>query len=227
MDSYANSGALTMIAYNEIKDAIYSGKLAEGDYTSEVKLSRELAMSRTPIRKAVKMLENEGFLEVLGGAGILIKGISYHDIYSLYAVRESMETLAAMSSVSRIPESELDAVEKRFLDLQKDKEKDPGEAEREYAEMDRSLHNLLVKYCDNNYIPPIMEVIESNAHRYRSLSALTRDDLDARIREHLWIIECIRNRNEEAVIAALRANIRLGRDLLTPEKTDITAGTEK
>lgn len=209
-----------MIAYNAIKDAIYAGRLAEGDYTSEVKLSREMNMSRTPIRKAVKMLENEGFLEVLGGAGILIKGISYHDIYSLYAVRESMEILAASGSVSRIPDSELDIVEKRFRDLQQNKEKETGEAEREYAEIDRSLHNLFIEYCDNNYIPAVMEVINSNAHRYRSLSSLTRDDLDDRIREHLWIIECVRRRNEEAVIAALRANIRLGRDLLTPEKPE-------
>ena len=48
MDSYSTGGALTMIAYNAIKDAIHAGKLAEGDYTSEVKLSREMNMSRTP-----------------------------------------------------------------------------------------------------------------------------------------------------------------------------------
>ncbi|MBO7748909.1 GntR family transcriptional regulator [Paenibacillus sp. MWE-103] len=59
-------------AYHIIYERIASGALPKGEITSEVKLSAELDMSRTPVRAALQQLEKEGFVRIVPKHGVLV-----------------------------------------------------------------------------------------------------------------------------------------------------------
>lgn len=217
MKDNRKSENLSSVAYNAIKDAINAGELVKGDITSEVRLSQMLNMSRTPIRKAVRRLEIEGFLEMRGEKGILIKGISYRDIMNLYAVRTEMEILAARTAVHAISIEDLDDLKDQLLQLKQMSNCNLNDAKNTYLQLDQKIHQLLIDNCANNYIQLIMDMISSNMERYQKISFETLNDLPTSIDRHLKILECIRQRDPELVIRELRNNINFGKNILLPK----------
>ncbi|SEO47510.1 GntR family transcriptional regulator [Paenibacillus sp. OV219] len=77
-------------AYQTIYERIISNQLAKGTVTSEVQLSQQLDMSRTPIRAALQQLETEGFVRIVPKHGVLILDSSAQRVSDL------LELIAAM-----------------------------------------------------------------------------------------------------------------------------------
>lgn len=216
MEKNQTARSLSAEAYDAIKDAICTGKFAEGDILSGLKLSKTLAMSRTPVRDAVRLLESEGFLEVKSGIGILVKTISVQDIKNLYAVRTEMEILAATTAVYQITAEELDALEKSFLSLKAAYANGGTLDQKTYLDLDWELHELIVDRCGNSYIQTIMSMIYSNIRRYQRFSFEALNNLSESVDRHLRIINVLRLQDIELLKTELRGNIDKGKELLFP-----------
>jgi len=78
-----------------IREMIAAGRLDESDKVTETSLSRELGLSRTPVRAALKVLAAEGLMSKLPGRGYHIRKFSEHDHSQALAVRAILEALAA------------------------------------------------------------------------------------------------------------------------------------
>lgn len=87
-------------AYEEIRRKIIYAEFLPGDILSENVLSKELDMSRTPIRDALLRLDAEGFIKTLKNRGILVKEISYKEILDILALNNCM-ALYAVDLVSK------------------------------------------------------------------------------------------------------------------------------
>ena len=61
------------VAYHILKDRIMSNQAPSGTLLSEVALTKELNMSRTPFREALKILESEDLVEIIDGVGSFVK----------------------------------------------------------------------------------------------------------------------------------------------------------
>ena len=106
--------SLSQSAYNQIKDAICQGQIAPGDILSESQLASQLSMSRTPVREALRTLASEGFVDIRNGIGAYVKPLSSKDMEDLYEVRCLLEMQAIKTSIYRIPDAEINALEQRF-----------------------------------------------------------------------------------------------------------------
>ena len=91
----ASSGSLRERAYNHIQRGIASGELLPDTAISEVVLSRQLKMSRTPVREAINQLVAEGLLEQTPNRGTLVVRLERQDVIELYELREVLEIYAA------------------------------------------------------------------------------------------------------------------------------------
>lgn len=89
------SKSLSETAYKEIRKRIIFGEYLPGEVLSENGLSKELEMSRTPIRDALLRLDSEGFLVTLKNRGILVKEISYKEIFEISELNNCMFGFAA------------------------------------------------------------------------------------------------------------------------------------
>lgn len=88
------SPSLADQAYEKIKQNIMNLTYPPGMPLTEVMLTRELGMSRSPIRSAVKMLQTEGLIESDYYRSITVKDITRQDIEEIYQLRELLETYA-------------------------------------------------------------------------------------------------------------------------------------
>lgn len=87
--------SLVDVAYRNIYDKIYNFELCPGQMISDFALSKELGVSRTPIRQALQRLENDGLIYDEGaGKGYKVCEITLEDIEDLLDAREALETAA-------------------------------------------------------------------------------------------------------------------------------------
>ena len=76
--------------FEKLERDILSGKYPQGEILSELRLSGELGVSRTPIREAIRRLEQERILED-SGHGLVVIGISRQDMLDIYEIRLQLE----------------------------------------------------------------------------------------------------------------------------------------
>ena len=111
--------------YQRLKQAILEGGLEPGQQLVESALAEWCQVSRTPIRKALTMLEAEGLVEIEPNKGAAVRSFSVEDVSEIYDLRAVLEGHAARRAASRISREELD----RLWDLVGDMErKDRGQS---------------------------------------------------------------------------------------------------
>ena len=93
--------------FQQLEKAILDGDLAPGTSLTEVKLSAELGVSRTPIREALMQLELEGLVKTTHNKGAVVVGISSGDVNDIYLIRTRVEGLAARRAAQNITDEEL------------------------------------------------------------------------------------------------------------------------
>src|SRR5438445_680311 len=81
-------------AYAMLRRAIVVGRYRPGDRLTEIALTVELGMSRTPVREAIRRLQADGLI-VIGHRGALVRRLSVLEVSSLYQVRAALEALTA------------------------------------------------------------------------------------------------------------------------------------
>ena len=209
-----NKVSLSESAYNQIKDAICSGKVVPGDILSESQTAAQLGMSRTPVREALRTLASEGFVEIRNGIGAYVKPLSSKDMEDLYEVRCLLEMQAIKTSIYRISNDEIDDLTRRFQAIYDACEQGDSPAQGEFSELDWELHSLLVDRCTNNYIKEIVAGNNSNLRRYQSLSVNVLGDVHESARQHLEILRVLRSRDLDKLEEVLHAHLMWSANLL-------------
>ena len=92
--------------FEQLERDILTGKYQRGEVLSEMRLSAELGVSRTPIREALRRLEQENILSD-SGRGAVVVGISREDMLDMYEMRIQIEGLAAQRAAACISEQQL------------------------------------------------------------------------------------------------------------------------
>ena len=101
--------------FQKIREDILSGKYKEHDELRETTLGKELGVSRTPVREALRQLELEGLVTIIPNKGAYVTGISQKDIRDIYVIRSMLEGLCARWAAQHISEEQLDELEETIL----------------------------------------------------------------------------------------------------------------
>ncbi|HOA79529.1 MAG TPA: GntR family transcriptional regulator, partial [Defluviitaleaceae bacterium] len=120
-DKYSLQGRV----FHKIREDILNGKYKSGDSIKEVVVSKELGVSRTPVREALKQLELEGLVISIPNKGTVVAGITEQDIIDIYAIRSLIEGLAARWAAIRISEEQLKQLEEIINDIEKSMDSKP------------------------------------------------------------------------------------------------------
>ena len=83
----------------------------------EIRLAEELGVSRTPIREAIRKLEQEGFVVMVPRRGTYVADISLKDISQVFEIRGALEELAAGLAAERITPDELERLERILVEI--------------------------------------------------------------------------------------------------------------
>jgi DNA-binding GntR family transcriptional regulator len=145
-------------AYRYIQSRILSGEFEPGGALSELAVSRDLGISRTPVREAIGQLVAEGLLEQIPNRGALVVEFSRRDIVDLFELREALEVFAirklaenGLTERDLVPiRQTLDALVRLREELERGGQErlDAPQSQR-FVQADLTFHSLLLRAADN------------------------------------------------------------------------------
>lgn len=150
------------VAYSKIKDLIIRDKL-NSQVVSENDFASQLNMSRTPIREALKKLQNEDFLEIYPQKGIYIKEMLVEEAQDLMDVRLAIELFSMDTIHDVFRASDLEILQ------QKIKEQEIAVEEGdiyEFIKLDLSYHEYLLKITGNQYFVKTLNNVNDRIFRH-------------------------------------------------------------
>jgi DNA-binding GntR family transcriptional regulator len=106
-----------MIVYENLKRRIITNALKPGDPLNEVILSKELKISKTPVREALQQLEKKGLVENIPGKGAFVSRFTFQDIRELFEIREILEceVIKRVASKGDLNLAEAQAIRDKFI----------------------------------------------------------------------------------------------------------------
>lgn len=143
--------------FEKLEGDILEGRYHQGDIITETALSNEFQVSRTPIREAIRRLEQEN-LVTESGKGITILGISEKDLSDIYDIRMKIEGLASRWAAENITQSQLEELSE-ILDLQEFYTSKNNALN--LKNVDSSFHDIIYR-CSNS--APLMDIL-ATLHR--------------------------------------------------------------
>ena len=179
--------------FEHIERDILSGKYERGEIITESKLSAELGVSRTPIREALRRLEQEHLIEESGKGSVVI-GISEKDLEDIFLIRKQLECLAASMAAKNHTDEQL-AELKETLELQ---EFYVTKADTEHVKyMDNKFHRILYKLTGSTVFYDTLVPLHRKIQKYRRASLQSKSRAKESVLEHRRVYEAIASRDED------------------------------
>ena len=174
--------------FSQIEEAILNGKLASGDLLTENKLCEMLSVSRTPVREALKRLQQEGLIEETGKGAVVI-GITERDLDDVYEVRLRIEGLATALCADCITDEQLRNLEETIA-LQ-EFYTDRGQVDS-IKNLDSRFHELIYSYCESRILSSLLSDLHRKVQRFRRASVEDPTRAAAAMSEHREILNALR-----------------------------------
>ncbi|MBE6631561.1 MAG: GntR family transcriptional regulator [Ruminococcaceae bacterium] len=179
--------SLADMVYERLESDILGGKYQRGEVLSELKLSSELEVSRTPIREAVRRLEQEHLVREIG-KGIEVIGIGIKDLYDIYEIRSRIEGLATRRCAEIITDEQL-AELGEILDLQEFYT--TKNSSDQIKKLDSSFHEKLYEYCGSMIYSATLTSLHRKVQKYRKMSVENHKRAAEAIKEHTEIYKAL------------------------------------
>ena len=197
--------------FEQLERDILSGKYARGEQLSEVRLASELGVSRTPVREAIRRLEQENILEDTG-RGLLVVGISREDMLDMYDIRLQIEGRAARLAAERIGDEDLKAM-REVLDLQRFYVEKGGEQSSDQIKnLDSQFHALLYGACGSRPYCETLLGLHKKITKFRRASVSKQSRAVRSHAEHEAIYDALAARDADAAEKAVLEHVAHARD---------------
>lgn len=196
MDEYQEH-SLGGRVFQKIREDILSGKYQEHDELREVALGKELGVSRTPVREALRQLELEGLVTIIPNRGAYVTGISQKDIWDIYSLRSVLEGMCARWAVEHITDEQLDQLEEIILLSEFQLKKGTGLSAEQVTSLDGRFHAILYEASGSRILSHVLTDFHNYVQSARKSSVISEDRARKSIREHKQILRAIRDRDAE------------------------------
>jgi DNA-binding GntR family transcriptional regulator len=198
-------GSATDAVTDALREAILDGTLAASTWLREEDLANQLSVSRTPVREALRRLADERLTYRVANRGSVVAPMTLDEILAVYAVRESLEGLAAHTVALRRPHG---AVE-MLTELQQEMERSAETADiEELARLNLEFHRVLRRQASNPYLDLFLTQVEQAVRRFGQSTYVDPARRPVALAEHQRIVDAIAagdaDNAQEAAITHMR-----------------------
>lgn len=190
MEEYSLRGQV----FQTIRDDILKGKYQENDELREVILGKELGVSRTPVREALRQLELEGLVKIIPNKGAYVTGISEKDVHDIYIMRSMLEGLSARWAAEHITAEQLEEMDEIFLLSEYHLEKGNYE---QLTELDGKFHRVLYAASRSRFLEHELSEYHKFVQMSRRTSVQTEERAKNSLAEHKELLEALRNKDAQ------------------------------
>jgi DNA-binding GntR family transcriptional regulator len=197
---------LSQRVYEHLRGEILADRLAPGTDLSEVALSRELEISRGPIREALSRLAAEGLITLRPRRRAEVRSLTTRELIDAYQVREALEVMAVRLAIPRITEADLGRLEDLIDQM-------AGHAGRQavadFFAANVAFHELLCELSGNGKLREMHHRLEGEIGRFQDRTLALRGSLDGSLTEHRAILAAIRLRDADKAAQLTADHIRV------------------
>jgi DNA-binding GntR family transcriptional regulator len=186
-------------AYAKLRQAIAEADIyrsREEIRLDEKELTEALGVSRTPIREAMTLLEQEGFLRTVPRRGVYILRKTKREIVEMIHMWAALESMAARLATQRATDEEIARLRHMFDNF---RDSTPAEHIDEYSEANIAFHSAIVRLSKSEIIFDTIKNIFVHVRAIRKMTISQSDRASRSIVDHMRIIEALEKRDTELV----------------------------
>ncbi len=206
--------SLSEQAYQAIREGIATGVFASGERVTERGLAARLQVSQTPIREALRRLEQEGLIERVSARQLRVVDHSAATLAELMLTGAALRAMEARFATLKITDAALDRMERLIDSLGDEREIDNHERLRIAREFDMEIERA----ADNSTLRGMIASLSivGQERRARSVESLIRhpEASRRRLQDHRDILAALRSRDPDLVEQVFRRHARAGVELL-------------
>lgn len=198
-----HTASLADQVFEKLENDIIHGVYPRGEILTELKLVEQLGVSRTPVREALRRLEQERLIEDTG-KGSVVLGITADDLLDIMNIRETVEGLSAYYACINMTPEGLKELE-HIIDLQ-DFYFSKWDTDR-LRQADDMFHDAICELSKRNVIRDTLVPLHRKTRRYRKTAMQDKNRAKYSLQEHHAILEALQAGDPEKVRAAMDAHI--------------------
>jgi len=203
-----NTKSKKMIVYDNLKRRIITNALKPGDPLNEGILSKELKISKTPVREALQQLDKEGLVENIPGKGAFVSRFSFQDIRELCEIRDILEceVIKRVASKGDLNLEEAQAIRDKFIAS----DTNGGRTGKSYFNAGDQIHSFIFEAFGNRKLIREYQGLQEQIVRITlHFFGQNRQERAAEsFKEHLEIIDALIARDPARAEKAMRIHVR-------------------
>ncbi len=194
-----------------LREQIFSGALPPGSFLDEPALCESLAISRTPLREALKVLVAEGLLRHEPRRGCFVAEVTERDLDEIFPVIALLEGRAAHEATERAGSADITALQALHQRLQEHAEAGRITA---YYEANYAIHEAFITLADNRWLAQVIGDLRRILRLARHQTLHVPGRLQQSLGEHLAVFAALQRRDAAAAEEAMRRHVLAQRDAL-------------
>ncbi len=202
MDAYL---PLRDVVFHTLREAILKGELKPGERLMELQLAGKLGVSRTPIREAIRMLEQEGLAVTIPRRGAEVAKMTEKDMEDVLQIRDALDELAVSIACRQMTAEQLDTLRRTMQEFALYTK--TGDV-RKIAEADVKFHDIIYQSTGNPKLVSMLSNLREQMYRYRVEYLKDERNYPALIQEHSEIVEGLSDKDLPKVTAAMHKHVR-------------------
>ena len=197
------STSLADQVFDKLENDIIQGVYAKGEILTELKLVEQLGVSRTPIRDALRRLEQERLIADTG-KGSVVLGITEEDLRDIMNIRERIEGLCAYYAAKNITAEGIKELA-HITDLQ-DFYFNKGDTDR-LRQVDDEFHDAICRLSQRHVISDTLTPLHRKTRRYRRIAMEDRERTTQTLKEHYEIYRAIASGDADLAKSLMKQHI--------------------
>ncbi|MBT9553372.1 MAG: GntR family transcriptional regulator [Hydrogenophaga sp.] len=187
-----------------LRERIFAGELAPGSFIDEPALCSEWAISRTPLREALKVLTAEGLLRHEPRRGCFVSEITERDLDEIFPVIALLEGRCAFEAANNATDADLAALEQLHDRLQRS-----AKAKRitEYYDTNFAIHEAIILLANNRWLSQVIGDLRKIVKLARLQQLHAPGRLEQSLSEHMAVYAALKAHDAEGAEAAMRTHL--------------------
>ncbi len=186
--------------YEYLRDEISNRKLLPGATININEISRQLGISKTPLRDAIIQLEIEGFVNILPRRGVTVKKLTLQEVKDSYEIVGALEGSVILNDFDKIAKSHISRMEK--VNARQKKALDRKEYDN-YYKLNLDFHNVFLDLSENKSLKSIVRPYKQRLYDFPRRGYIEEWELN-NCKEHDQFIELIKKKDRRGAVRIMK-----------------------
>jgi DNA-binding GntR family transcriptional regulator len=199
------------LVYESIKNGILAADYASGAFIREEAIAKQLEVSRTPVREAIRRLVSDGWLEALPNRGARVVRWTEADVEEVFELRVLLEPLVAKRAAERVSDEQIRELEALAAAMEPLAIEASAAAREQITGLNQRLHALIAEAAASPRIQRVLQGLVLVPIARRSFHNYTPAELQRSMGHHRELIRALAARDDEWAAAVMRLHILAAR----------------